>query len=171
MDCVPCVKGKQTRLTLHSRTRKESRPSDVIFTDVCGPLPVQSLSGKIYFITFSDAHSSYKEVELMSRKSEALSCFINFQVKFERKFDCKVKTVYSDNGGEYLGLVEYLNKQGIEWEPSAPYTPQQNGVAERLNRTLMEMTRAILSQAGLPDKFWGEAVCTAVSIRNITATN
>ncbi|CDF38468.1 unnamed protein product [Chondrus crispus] len=98
------TRGTQARLTLKSRSHKESGPGDVIFTDVCGPLPVKSLSGKVYFIT---------------------------------KFDCKVKLLYSDNGGEYQGLVEYLEKQGIEWEPSAPYTPQQNGVAERLNRTLM----------------------------------
>lgn len=82
----------------------------------------------------------------------------------------KLKLLYSDNGGEYVALQDNLDQQGIEWEYCAPYTPQQNGVAERLNRTLMETARTILQQSGLPDRFWGEAVSTAASLRNITGT-
>ena len=140
------------------------------FTDVCGPLPVESMSGKRYFDTFTDSFSSFKEVALMENKHETRESFIRFEAKFERKNDCNIKLVYSDSGGEYRGLVDYLSAKGIEWEPSAPYTSQQNGVAERLNRTIMESARTMLNQAGLPDKFWGEAVCTAVELRNITGT-
>ena len=167
--CVPCVEGKQSRLSLYSRKDTATKPGEVIFTDVCGPLPTPSLGGKSFFITFSDSFSSFKDVFLMATKGEALDCFKSFQATFERKYDCKIKLVYSDNGGEYLGMLKYLEKEGIEWESSAPYTPQQNGVSERLNRTLMEMARSMLSHAGLPDTFWGEAVCTAKSIRNVTA--
>lgn len=77
--------------------------------------------------------------------------------------------VYSDNGGEYIALQDYLSSQGIEWEYTAPYAPQQNGVAERLNRTLVETTRTLLTQSGLSEEFWGEAIVTAASLRNITS--
>lgn len=79
----------------------------VIFTDVCGPLPLQSLSGKPYFITFSDAMYSFKEVALMENKIEALKCFKEFQANFERKFHCKAKLVYSDDWDEYKGMLHY----------------------------------------------------------------
>lgn len=69
-----------------------------------------------------------------------------------------------------MALRNNLDKQGIEWEYCVPYTPQQNRVPERLNRTLMETTRTILQQSGLPDRFWGEAVSTATSPRNVTGT-
>ncbi|CDF32625.1 unnamed protein product [Chondrus crispus] len=164
-----CVEGKQSRLSLYARKDTATKSGEVIFTDVCGPLPTPSLGGKSFFITFSDSFSSFKDVFLIATKGEALECFKSFQAKFERKYDCQIKFIYSDNGGEYLGTLKYLEKEGIEWESSAPYKPQQNGVSERLNRTLMEMARSMLSHAGLPDKFWGEAVCTAKSIRNVTA--
>ena len=86
----------------------------------------------------------------MATKGEALECFKSFQATFERKYDHKIKLIYSDGG-----ILKYLEKEGIEWESSATYTQQQNGVSERLNRTLMEMTRSMLSQAGLLDTIWG----------------
>ena len=170
MSCVSCVKGKLSRVTMKPRTQKATSRGDVIFTDVCGPLPVESLSGKRYLITFTDSFSSFKDVSLMRGKSEALRCFKEFQARFERSNNCKIQLVYSDNGEEYRGLVEYLCEQGIEWEIAAPYTPQQNGVAERLNRTVMESSRSMLQQPGLPDTFRVEAVSTAVSLHNITST-
>lgn len=75
--------------------------------------------------------------------------------------------LYSDNGGEYEALKCYLDETGIVGEYTAAYTPEQNGVSERLNRTLMDMTRSMLDQAGLPPSFWAEAITTAVEIRNL----
>lgn len=81
-----------------------------------------------------------------------------------------MKLSYSDIGGEYLSLQDNLDEQGIEWEYSAPYTPQQNGVAERLNRTLLETARTILQHSGLTDRFWAEAVSTAAELGNVIGT-
>ena len=123
VGCVPCVHGKQSRLSLKSRSSKAGSPGEVVFTDVCGPLPVESMSGKRYFVTFTDSFSSFKDVALMENKHETRESFIRFEAKFERKNDCNIKLVFSDNGGGYRGLVDYLSAKGIECEPSAPYTP------------------------------------------------
>ena len=86
-------------MSLCGRTNNPTAPGEVIFSDVCGPLPVESLGRERYFITFSDGYSSFKEVAMMSSKDEALQCFKDFQSRFERKNECKVKLLYSDNGG------------------------------------------------------------------------
>ena len=82
-----------------------------------------------------------------------------------------IKTLRTDNGGEYLSdeFKTYIISKGFRHEMSAPYTPQQNGIAERMNRTLMESARSMLSHAHLPNKFWAEAVSTAAFVRNHTA--
>eukprot|EP00737_Agarophyton_chilense_P002901 gb/GEZJ01003340.1/.p1 GENE.gb/GEZJ01003340.1/~~gb/GEZJ01003340.1/.p1 ORF type:complete len:378 (-),score=44.30 gb/GEZJ01003340.1/:720-1853(-) len=81
------------------------------------------------------------------------------------------KQLYSDNGPEYVGLRHYLRGHGIEWEESAPYTPQQNGNAERLNRTLLNMFRSMLRHASLSQRVWREALCTTLYLKNIIRTN
>lgn len=161
VDRVPCTLRKQFRVSLKQRSKKSFAAGDVFYTDVCGPLPVKSIGGNKYFVTFTDAMSSYKMVRVMKSKSDVLREFLSVQRQFERKYDCKVKLLYSDNGGEYVSLQENLDKHGIEWEYSAPYTPQQNGVSERLHRALLETARTILKHSGLHDRFWGEEVSTA----------
>lgn len=93
-----------------------------------------------------------------------MEAFLSGRRKFERKHDCKVKLMYSDNGEEYVVQQNNLDKQGIEWEHCAPYTPTNNGVAESLNRTLMQKAQTILQQSELPDRFWCESVSTGASI-------
>ena len=164
--CEWCLEGKQTRLSLRERSNEATRAGDIIHSDVCGPMPVSSTSGKRYFVTFIDAWSHFKYVSLLARKSEVLQKFKESKAMFERKFDCTVKNVYSDNGGEYEGMVNYLNIKSIGVNRAAPYTPEQNGVAERTNRTVLDMARSMLSHAGMSAQFWGEAVTTATDIRN-----
>lgn len=89
--------------------------------------------------------------------------------------DCRerIGALRSDNGGEYLSdeFKEYLKLKGIYHELMVPYSPQQNGVAERINRTLMESARSMMSHAKLPDKYWAEAIATAAYLKNRTPTN
>lgn len=168
-DCEHCIKGKMTRLSLKPRSLKATKPGEVIYSDVCGPISVASIGGANYFVTFTDDYSGHKEVRILHKKSEVLTSFAAYHKWFERQFSCQIKVLYSDRGGEFQALQEYLNNYGIQAEYSAPYTPQQNGISERSNRTLMDMTRAMLDQAGLPPSFWAEAVTTAVQLRNVTA--
>ena len=164
--CEWCLDGKQTRLPLKERSKSASCRGETIHSDVCGPMPVATVGKKLYFVTFIDAWSGFKYVSLMSRKSEVLEKFKQFQAMFERKFDCRIKNLYSDNGGEYEGMLNYLAMKGICVGRSAPYTPEQNGIAERTNRTVMDMARSMLSHGGMSAQFWGEAVATATDICN-----
>ncbi|KAL0445824.1 UNVERIFIED_CONTAM: Retrovirus-related Pol polyprotein from transposon RE2 [Sesamum latifolium] len=118
---------------------------DLVHTDVCGPLSIPARGGFSYFITFTDDHSQYGYVYLMRSKSE-------------------------DRGGEYLSgeFIDYLKENGIlsQWTP--PRMPQLNGVAERRNRTLLDMVRSMMSFTKLPLSFWGHALEMAVKLLNIS---
>ena len=169
-SCVPCTLGKQSRLSSKGRSKKPLAPGEIFYSDVCGALPVQSIGGNKYFVTFTDAMSSYKTVRVMQTNADVLGEFLSVHIQFEHKYGYKIKLLYSDNGDEYLTLQDNLYGQGIGWDYSAPYSLQQNGVAERLNRTPLETARTILQHSGIPDWFWGEAVTTAAELQNMVGT-
>ena len=164
--CGHCLHGKQTRLFLKERSSKATHPGEIIHSDVCGPMPIQTIAGKRYFVSFIDGFTGFKSIYLLSKKSEVPDRFMEFAAHFERRNECIIKGLYSDNGGEYEGMHDHLREQGIEVVRSAPYTPEQNGVAERANRTLMNMVRSMLSHSGLPTSFWGEALAYATDMCN-----
>lgn len=147
-----------------------SAPGEILFTDVCGPMPMSSMGGYGYFVSFMDGNIRYKEIRLVKNKSDVLSYFRLVRAKLERKFDCRIKTLYSYNGGEYVGLQQELEELCIEWEYCAPYKPEENGVAKRLSKKIMETMRTMLIHSGLPDTFWGKAFITTATIRKITGT-
>ena len=130
-----------------------------------------------YFITFIDDPSHYGYVYLMHEKSQAIDIFEMFITEVERQLDKKIKIVRSDRGCEYYGrydelgqnpspFAKFLEKHGIRAQYTMPGTPQQNGVAERCNRTLMEMVRSMMSHSSVPISLWGEALKTAMYILN-----
>ena len=109
---------------------------------------------------------------LLRQKSDAFEAFKNFKAAAENQSEKRIKTLRSDNGGEYTSkeFEAYLKKSGITHQKTAPYTPEQNGVAERANRTIIEMARAMLHDSKLEYEFWGEAMCTAVYLKNRNPT-
>lgn len=121
-----------------------------------------------YFVTFTDDYSRCCKVYFLKQKSEVLSKFKEFEKTFSKECGQKVTRLRTDNGGEYTSseFQEYLKAQGIHHEMTVPHTPQQNGVAERKNRTLIETARSMLSHAKLPKIYWAEAVATAAYIQN-----
>ncbi|KMQ89436.1 retrotransposon unclassified [Lasius niger] len=121
-----------------------------------------------YFITFTDDCTRWTEVRLIKSKDQALEEFKAFKALVEKQHDAKIKTIQSDNGREYINkeFDEYLKEQGIRRQLTTAYTPEQNGVAERKNRTLVDSARCLLLQSGLPPSFWAEAIATANYIRN-----
>ena len=169
-DCEYWVKGKMARSTLRGRGKKSLKPGERIFSDVCGLMSVESIGGARYFVSFSDAGSGYRKIKILKNKSGVYDAFVEFMRKFERQYDCRVKALYSDNGGEFEALSKFLQNHGIEDEYSAAYTPEQNGISERLNRTLIDMVRSMLDQAQLTPSFWAEAATTAVELRNVTGS-
>lgn len=157
--CETCVKGKMTRQPFPKQSFNKSKaPLDLIHTDICGPMQVSTPSGKRYVLTFIDDYSGFTIIHLLSTKSEVEQVFKDFISLCRNKFGRVPKTIRSDRGGEYIGknFTDFLMSEGIENQFTAPYTPQQNGKAERKNRTLIEMARCLLIDANLPNIFWGK---------------
>ena len=167
--CVDCLAGKQNRVSFKSSppSRKEN-VLDLIHSDLCGPLP-KSLGGAKYFVTFIDDHSRKTWVYLLKTKDQVLEVFKQFLSLVERQTGKKLKCIRTDNGGEYTGPFHaYCKKHGIRHQTTPPKTPQLNGLAERMNRTLMERVRCILSHAKLPNIFWGEAILAVAHVLNLS---
>lgn len=166
--CSICMRGKCASLPFNSSTSKCHKKLEIIHTDLCGPMRVESKGEAKYFMTFIDDYSRWGEVYFLRKKSDALSAFKEFKTFAEKQIGEKIKALQSDNGREFCNLDfdNFLKNHGIKRGLSTPYTPQQNGVAERKNRTLVEMARCLLIQGNLHRSFWGEAVYTANYLRN-----
>ncbi|MCP4339240.1 MAG: DDE-type integrase/transposase/recombinase, partial [Desulfobulbaceae bacterium] len=171
--CEACVMGKQAQTPFKPvETPRSTELLDLIHTDICGPISVESFGRKLYFITFIDDASRYVWVYFIREKSEALKKFQEFMFSVERQMGRKIKALRSDRGGEYCSteFKDFCTEKGIRKETTAPYSPQQNGVSERMNRTLVEKARAMLYESKLPHRFWAEAIATAVHVRNRSPT-
>lgn len=166
--CDACILGKQHRLPFGTSTTITSKPLELLHTDLCGPMPIPSHGGNLYFITLLDDHTSYSVVAPLHRKSDAAD-FIKTTINLlERQTGNTVKRIRSDNGGEFINtnLATFFESKGIQSETTVPYTPQQNGKAERLNRTLLDKARPMLAEYNLPKSLWAEAIATANYLRN-----
>ncbi|GJY76876.1 putative RNA-directed DNA polymerase [Tanacetum coccineum] len=168
--CSHCLAGKQTRLAFKSRSPfRMENILDLVHSDVCGPMKTKTLGGCSYFVTFIDDHSRKVWVYTLKTKDQVLDVFKQFHALVERQTGKKLKCIRTDNGGEYIGPFDaYCREHGIQHQKTPPKTPQLNGLAERMNRTLVERVRCLLSHAGLPASFWGEALNTAVHVINLT---
>ena len=173
-NCEPCVLGKMHRLPFPKEsTTKSTQLLELVHSDLCGPMEVDSKGGSKYFLTFTDDYSRYTTTYFLRNKSEVIGKFKEYVLLMENQTGCILKKIRSDNGGEYT-CNEYMNycKQiaGIHHEFTNPYTPQQNGVSERYNRTVMEAARSMLIHSKLPLYFWAEAVQCATYVRNRSPT-
>lgn len=169
--CESCKIGNSHRLPFDRKSEKVSTvPGEKFHTDVCGPMSEKSLAGSRYFMTFIDDASGYRTVYFLKHKSEVLGKFKTFEKSVANKFGRPLKTIRSDNGREYENkeVRQYLESRGIVHETTAPYTPQQNGKAERENRTIVESARTMIHAKNVPVKFWAEAVNCAVYVLNRT---
>ncbi len=171
--CEACIQGKMHR-TPHKPLKevKSTEKLQLVHTDVCGPMQTKSFGGSRYFITFTDDYSRCCKAYFMKEKSEALEKFKEFRAAAEKESGQSIKALRADRGGEYLSeeFKCYLKKHGIRAEFTAAYSPQQNGVSERMNRTLTEAARSMLTHAGLSNAYWADAVATAVYLRNRMVT-
>ena len=150
--------GKIHRLPFQQSTRRAKQPLKVVHSDVCGKIGTKSLSGGEYFVTFIDDHTRFVWIYVL--KDEVFQKFQEWKTQVEKTTGKKIKTLRSDNGGEYTSnaFTSFLTEEGIKHELTMPHTPEQNGVAERLNRTLMESVRTMLADSKLPHRFWAEAL-------------
>lgn len=167
--CEPCIEGKHHRSKFPIKKERSSHDVlQLVHSDVCGKINSKSLGGSEYFVTFIDDFSRFVWVYCLKTKDEVFSKFQEWKNEIENSTGKKLRIFRTDNGGEYVSRVfsEYLKKEGIVHEKTVPKNPEQNGVSERWNRTLVETTRCMLQGAKLPQKFWAEALSTAAYLKN-----
>ena len=129
----------------------------------------KSLGEAEYFLAFIDDNTHYVWVYVLKHKDEVFGKFLEWKALVEKSSGRKLKVFRTDNGGEFTSakFENYLKKGGITHQLSVPKTPEQNGVAERMNRTLVESVRSMLADAKLPHNYWAETLSTATYLRNI----
>ena len=167
--CVDCLAGKQNRVAFRSSPPSRAKNVlDLVHSDLC-EADSKSLGGARYFATFIDDHSRKTWVYVLKTKDQVLNVFKRFVALVERETGQKLKCLRTDNGGEYIGPFDaYCKEKGIRHQFTPPKTPQLNGVAERMNKTLMERVRCLLSHSKLPHSFWGEALLAVVHVWNLS---
>ncbi|KAE8256647.1 hypothetical protein A4X03_0g5197 [Tilletia caries] len=160
--CDSCEATKATRRPFNDSPLHASSPLEIILTDVGGPL-VTCFGGFKYYATFIDEFTDWTRVELLRSKAEVLQRLIEFVKVAERTFGTKVQVIRTDGGGEYVNkhMSAWTASQGILHHITTPHTPELNGVAERKNRTLKEMTASMLHSSGLAVQWWGHAILFA----------
>lgn len=178
--CGDCTVSKQHRDSFpKGKSWRAKNVLELVHSDLCGPINPTSNGGKRYFITFVDDFSRKSWVYFLQHKNEALSVFKNFKALVEKESGRSIKALRTDRGGEYNSteFANFCESNGIKRQMTAAYTPQQNGVCERRNRTVMNMVRSFLTSSSIPKVFWPEAVnwsihvlnrCPTFSVRNKT---
>ena len=171
--CVSCLLGKQTRQPFPQATlHRATQPLELVHGDLCGPITPPTPGGERYVFVLIDDSSRYMWTVLLKEKSEAFEKFKSFQTLAEQETKGVIRTFRTDRGGEFMSheFRSYCDKRGINRHTTAPYSPQQNGVVERRNRTLLEMTRSMLKHMSMPNELCGEAVRHATYLINRIAT-
>ncbi|TFY57497.1 hypothetical protein EVJ58_g6983 [Rhodofomes roseus] len=171
--CEDCIKGKHPRAPFTS-SNVEEEVLERVYIDLTGRAREPSMGGAYHGMTIHDGASSYEECELLRTKeaSETLEAFKAYHARAELQTGKKLRRIRTDNGPEFENALweSYTREHGIVHELTTPYTPQQDGVAERGHRTLGDHARAMLFDAGLPVGLWGEAYRTATYVKNLTAS-
>jgi transposase InsO family protein len=171
-ECEVCLRGKFARLPFPETNSKSAKVMDLVHSDVVGPMETETPGKRKYYVTFVDDYSRYTVVYLMTTKAEVFDRFRDYVAMVQNQCGVKPKILRSDRGGEYTGraMLDFLAKEGILQQLTTPYSPQQNGRAERKNRYLTEMARCMLYDADMPNQFWGEAVLCANYVQNRVAS-
>ena len=170
--CPSCMIGKlpQDRKPKH-RTTRTSKPLQLIHSDICGPMPVTSRTGNRYILTFIDDFTRKTWLYFLSEKSQTLDSFKQFKSLVETP-SVRIETLRSDRGGEYLSqdFIDYCKLHGIARQLTAGYSPHQNGLAERKNKTLLEGIRSIVTGTRIPKYLWDEIARTVNYLQNRSPT-
>jgi transposase InsO family protein len=168
--CEACTKAKATcQPFLEETVNRAHTYGELVHMDLWGPTQTESVAGHLYYISFTNDFSQETKVRFLKLKSEALSTLKDYETELKCQTPgAKIKKLRSDRGGEYLSTEfdRYLKDQGIKRQPTIHHLPQQNGVAERLNRTLVEHAQAMLLGRDMPKILWAEALNYATWLKN-----
>ncbi|PKU71144.1 Retrovirus-related Pol polyprotein from transposon TNT 1-94 [Dendrobium catenatum] len=167
-NCVSCKMCKSHKLPFDLSTNRTNKPLQLLHSDVWGPSPVTTHHGFRYYLLIIDDYSRYCWLFPLVFKSDVVQHFIRFIAFIEKQTHHKVKAIRTDGGGEYINhqFQSYLRSNGIHHQVSCPCTPEQNGVAERKHRHILDTTKTLLQTASIPLNYWYEAVDTAVYLIN-----
>ena len=169
-DCEACIQAKQSRLPFSAISADRNyQLGELVFSDIWGPARLESLNHNIYVITFTDVGTRYVIVFFMKSRAAALDCFKKFEKLLETQRNAIIKTLQVNNAKEYVEgeFKTYLESRSIVLRTTAPYSLAQNGVAERLNRTLVERACAMLfAYDNIPRFLWEEAISYATYLKN-----
>ena len=173
-SCDSCKYAKMMRKAI--RKEREALPAQAfgeeIHTNIWGPSPNNSLGGRRYYVTFTDDYLHYTKVDIPRTKDQTFSSYRNFAVWAKTQHGVQIQRLRSDQGSEFTSqeFTDYLCNQGTERRLTMANMPQHNGIAESLNRQVLEHVRAMLHQSGLPKALWAEAVQHAIWLKNHTST-
>jgi hypothetical protein len=166
--CRGCALGKNVKRFFLSSESGSKEILDLIHSDVCGPMIVASLNGYLYYVLFIDDHCQKTWIYFLKTKDGVLARFQEFKTQVENLTERKIKVQRSDNGVQYTSkdFSDLCIEAGIKREYTVPYNPQQNGVVERKNRTIIEATKAMIHDQSLPMIMWAKASMTTIYVQN-----
>ena len=172
-ECDICVLGKSKKGSYPTGRHTSTQPMEYAHSDVWGPASVTTIGGGRYFISITNDFSRKLWIYVMKEKSETFDKFRIWCKEAEVEKNLSLKCLITDNGLEFLShqFDDFCKLKGIKRHRTVPNNPQQNGVAERANRTILERVRCMLISSGMPQRFWGEAACTAVVLINKCVTS
>ncbi|KAK8921170.1 hypothetical protein KSP39_PZI019934 [Platanthera zijinensis] len=167
-QCETCIFGKQPRASFPSNCTRSSAPFILVHSDIWGPYKITSISGYRYFVTFIDDYSRMTWLYLLRDRSELPRVFRAFILETGTQFSAPIRTIRTDNAREYTGhdFATLCSEFGIIHQTSCAYTPQQNGVAERKNRHLLDVARSLMIQMQVLKPYWNFALSTACFLIN-----
>ncbi|PKU59058.1 Retrovirus-related Pol polyprotein from transposon TNT 1-94 [Dendrobium catenatum] len=174
LECISCKSCKDHKFPFARSSNRKFNPLELLHSDVWGPSPIASNQEFRYYVSFVDDYSQFTWLFPLKNKSEVFETFVKLKQLIENQFNSKIKILRTDGGAEYINNMfrKFLETNGIEHQRSCPYTPEQNGVAERKHRHIIEIARTLLHQASLSAKLWTDVVLTVVYLINrLPSTN
>lgn len=172
-NCDSCAKGKQSRNSFNKEGSRANELLEIVHSDLCGPMENPSIGGARFALIFVDDYSRMTHTYFLKSKIEVFDTFEKYKQLVENQLNRRIKVFRSDNGTEFVNtrMNSLFTKCGIVHQKSTPYTPQQNGLAERTIRTITEKARCLLYDADLAKCYWAEAMNAATYLKNRTISN
>ena len=170
-DCIACTEAKLSEAPYGPASKWQTRPGELTHMDLWGKYDVASIHGNQYYLLMIDNATWYISVEFLKTKDQAAQRIKNY-ITYLKAQGKTLNAIRADRSTEFINenLKEWCHAQGIELQVTAPYSPSQNGVAEQMNRTLVELTCAMLIAAQLPEFLWEPTVAHATYLRNLSST-
>lgn len=173
MKCANCIQSKMSNEPFENNRKKTKETLELIHTDLNGPHSTTGYCGEKYFLTFVDDFSKCARIYCIKHKSETASCLKEYVNYVENQFSKKVKQIQCDNGKEYMNreILNFVKYKGIQLTTCPPYVHELNGVAERYNRSAMDIGRCLMREANIHRRYWPEVMNTVAYLKNRTIAN